>query len=78
METLSKIYLELANVIPETTRSRRDIEFRVAIVKALQHLDYATPRQRNGPCYQAIGVLRGAIGLAPMEIGGKATDGLPK
>lgn len=47
-----------------------------AIMKALRHMDHATPRQRNGPVYQAADALRAAIGLRPMSVGGKPSDGL--
>jgi len=53
-------------------------KYHAAIVKALQHLQFATPRERNGPCYQAIDSLRLAIGLEPMKVGGSAVDGLGK
>lgn len=49
--------------------------FRSAIVRALEHLDYATPTQRNGPCHQAINELRTALKLPTMSIGGRALEG---
>lgn len=56
----------------------RDGEYRKTetIMKALRHLDGATPRQRNGPCYKAADILRAALGLPPMSIGGKPTEGM--
>ncbi len=48
-----------------------------AIPEALHHLDGATPRQRNGPVYQAADTLREIIGLPPMKIGSQPSDGLP-
>ena len=47
-----------------------------AIMKALRHMDHATPRQRNGPLYRAADILREAIGFGPMAIGGKPSEGL--
>ena len=51
-------------------------EFLGTIPKALRHLDHATPQQRNGPVYQAADMLRKALGLPPMKIGGRPSDGL--
>ena len=47
-----------------------------AIMKALRHMDHATPRQRNGPLYHAADILREAIGFGPMTVGGKPSEGL--
>lgn len=47
-----------------------------AIPRVLHHLDGATPRQRNGPVYQAADTLRKIIGLPPMKIGGQPSDGI--
>ena len=46
-----------------------------AIHLALKFLDGALPGKRNGPCYQAINVLRYSLNLSPMEPGGNALDG---
>lgn len=75
-ETLSKLYLELANVLPDTTRSSRELMYRNIMKNALMHLDFATPKQRNGPVYRAADELRIGLGLSPMKIGGKPSDGL--
>lgn len=76
MSTLDELYLDLANVVHPETRSSRDLAYEAAIKKALRHLDSATPKQRNGPTYQAADALRNAIGLEPMQIGGRPSDGL--
>lgn len=59
-ETLDKLFLELSQF--SRARTGRELAYEVAIRKALEHLKYATPRTRNGPCIQAIGVLRAALG----------------
>lgn len=74
-EVLAKLFLELAHVVPGA-KTFRDMKNEATMRKALRHLDHATPQQRNGPCYQAADVLREALGLPPMEIGGKPSDGL--
>ncbi len=74
-ETLSRLYLELAHVVPEA-RTFRDLRNELAMKEALRHLDHATPKQRNGPLYQAADKLRAALGLAPMQIGGKPSEGI--
>ena len=58
----------------ETTSAAEEMS--IEVIKALRKLKGATPSKRNGPCWQAINILRGAIGLDPMEVGGSATDGL--
>ncbi len=75
-ETLSKLYLELANVIPRETKSSRELTYECQIKQALRHLDHATPQQRNGPVYQAADRLRASIGIGPMAVGGKPSDGV--
>ena len=77
-ETLSKLYLELSQVVPPGTMTRRELELERAISKALFHMDSASPQLRNGPLYQAAGHLRKALGLPPAEIGGKFSEGVPK
>ena len=44
--------------------------------EALKHLQFATPRERNGPCHQAINILRKSLGLKFMEARGKAMEGI--
>ncbi len=78
METLSKLYLELAHVVPRDTKSSRELSYELQIKQALKHLDHATPQQRNGPVYQAADRLRSALGIGPMEIGGKPSDDVPR
>ena len=53
-----------------------EYDLQTAIMKALRKMDHATPRQRNGPVYQAADILRKAIGFDPMAVGGKPSDGL--
>ena len=76
METLSKLYLELSHVVPKETKNYRDIFFEQSIKNALNALDGATPRQRNGPVYRAADILRSAIGLPPLNIGENPSSGL--
>ena len=73
-ETLSKLYLELANIVPRETKSSRELTYEFQIKQALRYLDHATPNQRNGPVYQAADRLRSAIGIGPMSVGGKPSD----
>ena len=76
-ETLSKLYLELSHVVPDGTKTAKELALQRAIENALRELDFATPQQRNGPCIKAAGILRAAIGLAPMTLpGGKPSEGL--
>lgn len=74
-EIISKLYLELSHVVPAGTKTAREIEVEKLIKKALMHMDYTTPKLRNGPMYQAADSLRKAIGLNPVEIGGKFSEG---
>lgn len=53
-------------------------ELQTKIKEALRHLDHAPLQHRNGPIYQAAGVLREAIGLPPSEIGARFSDGIDK
>ena len=53
-----------------------EYDLQTAIMKALRKMDHATPRQRNGPVYQAADILRKAIGFGPMAVGGKPSEGL--
>lgn len=75
-EVLSKLYLELSNVVPNETITQRERLLIDAIKRALKHLDYATPNQRNGPVYQTADVLRRALKMTPMDVGGRPSDGL--
>ncbi len=47
-----------------------------AITNALRKLRWATPRLRNGPCYQAINILRQQLGYPLMLPGGHAMEGI--
>lgn len=76
MDTLCKIYLELSNVVPVGTKTARELEVERLIKKSLMHMDYTAPQHRNGPMYQAADSLRKAIGLGPVEIGGKFSEGV--
>ena len=76
LETLSKLYLELAHVVDLSTKTYRELDTERRVKSALRHLDHATPQQRNGPVYQAADVLRGILYLPPMVVGGKPSDGL--
>ncbi len=76
VETTAKLYLELANLVGDQCKTARELEVEALVKKALFYLDQATPKQRNGPTYQAADTLRAILGLPPMEIGGKTTDGL--
>jgi len=73
---MSKLYLELSQVVPASTMTGREIALRKAMEKSLGHLDHATPKTRNGPTYQAADALRSALGLSPMVIGGQPSDGV--
>lgn len=76
IETLSKLYLELALVVGPATKNYRELDIEARIKTALRHLDHATPAQRNGPVYQAADTLRAILCLPPMNIGGKPSEGL--
>ncbi len=52
------------------TAQRHDEEIKrlhTAIAKAHKYLQSATPRQRNGPCVQAVGVLQRAVSDLPHD-----------
>lgn len=75
-QALCKLYLELAHVVPDGTYTFREKAMRSAMRKALRHLDFATPRDRNGPVYKAADALRIELGLPPLKVGGRPSEGL--
>lgn len=50
----------------------------MAVTAALRKLKDATPSKRNGPCVQAINILREQLGHPPMKPGGCATDNIDR
>ncbi|KXJ56541.1 MAG: hypothetical protein AXW12_00475 [Thalassospira sp. Nap_22] len=75
-ETICKLYLELSHVVPAGTKTAKEVEVERHIKIALMHMDSASPQLRNGPMYQASDHLRKAIGLKPVGIGGKFSEGI--
>lgn len=58
-ETLDRLYLEWSQFT--SARTEREKNYKSVIEKALEHLRLATPQQKNGPCYQAIAILKAAV-----------------
>lgn len=62
METLCKLYLELANVVPKECISSREIALMNVIAEARRRL--AKSRSLwNGPCFETDAVLAAALGI---------------
>lgn len=76
METLSKLYLELAHVVPPETKNFRELAAEQAIKKALWQLAESAPLEGGGPIQMAANTLRTAVGLPPLNDGEKPSSGL--
>lgn len=59
------------------SKTKTTADYIEAIYEALQHLQFATPRERNGPCIQATNKLRMVLGADPVEPGQLAMEGIP-
>lgn len=61
METdiLDRLYLEWSQFTQARTMRERTLQ--EAIQQALFHLKDATPKDRNGPCFRAIAILRKVV-----------------
>ena len=70
-DTINRLFLELSQFV--TAKTALEIKYERAIEKALDHLRFATPKEMNGPCYQASGVLKMALGRPTAEDMGVAS-----
>lgn len=71
-------YAQVARLVAAVERET-DEKWEREAIKALFYLRSATPRQRNGPCIQAITVLRMSLGLGDTWVMGQdALDGIPQ